>query len=198
MKYISTAIGEQETIINIDYEKQIISIYSSRSNVISLLTKVLGRPTERHAKNKSYWTGATWNIAFAEREKILKVLAIDSFVDSEIEIKHIEDKKKKVKKKDAKSVTKVKKQPKEKVIKEKKTKSTTKKIEDKQKVKSKKETTPKKNVVKKETKINKKTKEEKKIVKKETPKNKTKVKKTTKKETPSKKQAEQQLSLFDM
>lgn len=195
MKYISTAIGEQETIINIDYEKQIISIYSSRSKVISLLTKVLGRPTERHAKNKSYWTGATWNIAFAEREKILKVLAIDSFVDSEIEIKHIEDKKKKIKKKDTKSETKVKKQTKEKVVKEKKTKtkSTTKKIENKQKVKSKKETTPKKKVVKKETKIKTKIKEEKKKVKKETPK-----KKTTKKETPSKKQAEQQLSLFDM
>ncbi len=108
MKYIKTAIAEQETIINILYEEQIISVYSCRSEVITLLTKALGKPSIKHEKNKTYLTGATWNIPFADSKKLNSVLMLDVFVDKKIEVKPLKVdkrlKKEKAKKSDKNSV----------------------------------------------------------------------------------------------
>lgn len=87
MKYIRTAISEQETTINILYDEQIIKVYSSRGEVIKILTKQLGNPTIKYKKNKSYWSGASWDIEFNDIKKIEKILLFKSFIDSEIEVK---------------------------------------------------------------------------------------------------------------
>ena len=86
MKYIRTAIAEQETTVNILYDEQIIRIYSSRVEIIKILTKQLGEPTIKYKKSKTYWTGANWDISFADSKKIEKILLIKNFIDSEIEI----------------------------------------------------------------------------------------------------------------
>lgn len=97
MKYIRTAIAEQETTINVLYDEQIIKIYSSRVDVIKLLTKQLGEPTIKYKKSKSYWSGASWDIEFNDLKKIEKILIFKVFVDNGIEIK--EKKKKTISKK---------------------------------------------------------------------------------------------------
>ena len=70
MKYLETLLEEQETMINVLYDEHKIKVYSNRVEVIKNLTKALGKPTIRYKKNKTYWTGATWEIGSNEFEKI--------------------------------------------------------------------------------------------------------------------------------
>ena len=172
MKYITNSIAEQETTINVDYDNQIISIYSSRKEVIMSLTKYIGRPTERHCKNKSYWTGAVWNIPFYEKELISKIFEYAAFIDNNLKIKEPKKiVKKVVKKEEPKKVAK-------KVAKKEEPKKVAKKVAKKEE--------PKKVV--------------KKVAKKEEPKK--VVKKVAKKEKPKNKVIKEnklvQMSLFDM
>ena len=98
MKYIRTAIAEQETTVNILYDEQIIKVYSSRLEVIKILTKQLGEPTIKYKKSKSYWSGASWNIEFNDLKKIEKFLVHKIFIDPNIEIKEKNKRKKSSKK----------------------------------------------------------------------------------------------------
>ena len=74
MKYFETLLEEQETLINVLYDEHKISVYSNRVEVIKNLTKSIGKPTKRYKKNKTYWSGATWEIDFNEFEKIYTLL----------------------------------------------------------------------------------------------------------------------------
>lgn len=94
MKYIRTAIAEQETTVNILYDEQIIKIYSSRIEIIKILTKQLGEPTIKYKKSKSYWSGASWDIEFNDFKKIENFLVYKVFIDSNIEIKEKNKRKK--------------------------------------------------------------------------------------------------------
>lgn len=81
MKYIDTVLEEQETMINVLYDEHKIRIYSNRVEVIKNLTKALGKPTTRYKKNKTYWTGATWDVDFNEFEKINSLLNRDLVIE---------------------------------------------------------------------------------------------------------------------
>ena len=81
MKYFNTPIDEQESIINIIYEEQIISIYSNRVEIIENLTKLLGKPDIKYRKSKTYWSGARWNIDFNDNKRLKKVLSKDAFIE---------------------------------------------------------------------------------------------------------------------
>ena len=70
MKYFETLLEEQETLINVLYDEHKIRVYSNRIEVIKNLTKAIGKPTKRYKKNKTYWSGATWEIDFNDFEKI--------------------------------------------------------------------------------------------------------------------------------
>lgn len=134
MKYIRTAISEQETIVNFLYDEQLIKIYSSRAEVIKLLTKALGNPTIKYKKSKSYWSGASWDVEFNDIKKIEKILIFKNFVDSDIEIKEKKIRRKKDSK--TKSESKDKKEKTIKVSKKKKdTEKDKKKIDNKNKSK---------------------------------------------------------------
>lgn len=74
MNYYKTKLEEQESIINIDYLKKTINIYSSRKAVIERLTKKLGQPTKIFTTQKSV-SGASWNIPFVQKEKIRNALS---------------------------------------------------------------------------------------------------------------------------
>lgn len=69
MKFYSTSIEEQETVINIDYCSKLLRIYSSRKSVIQRLYDKLGDPTREYYINKAL-TGASWNIPFKDKKRI--------------------------------------------------------------------------------------------------------------------------------
>ena len=69
MNYYNTAIEEQETIINLSYEEKYLYIYSSSKSIIKRLIKKLGNPTKVDTI-KGLITGASWKIAFKDKEKI--------------------------------------------------------------------------------------------------------------------------------
>ena len=81
MKYLETLLEEQETMINVLYDEHKIKVYSNRVEVIKNLTKALGKPTIRYKKNKTYWTGAAWEIDFNEFEKINILLNRDLVIE---------------------------------------------------------------------------------------------------------------------
>ena len=98
MKYLDTTISEQETTINVIYDEHIISVYSNRKEVVKNLTRLLGKPTKRDRKGKTYWTGATWDLDFNEFEKINKVLNRDCFIETTFNVERKKISKPKVRK----------------------------------------------------------------------------------------------------
>lgn len=81
MKYYNTIPEEQETTINIFYDEQIIKIYSSKSEVIQKLTEEIGKPTIKHRKSRTYWSGASWEIEFKNIEIIKRMLNKEIFTE---------------------------------------------------------------------------------------------------------------------
>ena len=97
MKYFETLIEDQETTISILYDEQIIKVYSSVPSTIQNLIKILGQPTTKYKKSKTYWSGASWNIDFFELDKIQSILIRDIFIDKKTK-PIIKEEKKKTKK----------------------------------------------------------------------------------------------------
>ena len=82
MRYYKTEPAEQETTINILYKEQIIRIYSSRVETIEKLTKKIGEPDHRYKKSKTYWSGACWEIQFADIERVKEILNKEIILDA--------------------------------------------------------------------------------------------------------------------
>lgn len=98
MKFFETVLDEQETTISILYKEQLIRIYSSEYGTIQRLTKVLGRPTIKYKKSKTYWSGASWDVSFFDLDKLKDILYRDTFIDKNLKPIVKEETKKKVKK----------------------------------------------------------------------------------------------------
>ena len=90
MRYYKTEPAEQETTINILYKEQIIRIYSSRVETIEKLTKKIGEPDHRYKRSKTYWSGACWEIQFADIESGKRfpssISLINFIINGEIDI----------------------------------------------------------------------------------------------------------------
>lgn len=94
MRYYKTEQSEQETTINILYKEQIIRIYSSRVETIEILTKKIGNPTIRYKKSKTYWSGACWEVQFADIERVKEILNKEIILDDSIKVERkLEDNK---------------------------------------------------------------------------------------------------------
>ena len=93
MKYYRTEQADQETTINILYDEQIIKIYSSRPEIIKQLTNEIGEPTIKYRKSKTYWSGASWKIQFADIERVRKILNKEIIIDDEVQIERKKEKK---------------------------------------------------------------------------------------------------------
>lgn len=98
MKYFNTLIEEQETLINVLYDEQIVSIYTNRIDVIQNLTDKIGKPTKKYVKSKTYWSGASWDVCFSELNKLEGILNKELFIEKEFKTEN--KKKKKIKGKD--------------------------------------------------------------------------------------------------
>ena len=86
MRYYKTEQAEQETTINILYKEQIIRIYSSRVETIEKLTQKLGNPDIRYKKSKTYWSGACWEIQFADIERVKEILNKEIILDDKVKV----------------------------------------------------------------------------------------------------------------
>ena len=74
MKIYNTNFDEQETIVNIEYDRSKVHFYSCRKQVINKLREKLGEPT-RTFTYKGSISGASWEIGFDEKKKITSVLS---------------------------------------------------------------------------------------------------------------------------
>ena len=74
---------EQETIINIDYFKKTINVYTSRKQVGERLKKKIGEPTDKYvSNNKIYAVNYKRNLFDKDVSKFLsKMLLIGAFRD---------------------------------------------------------------------------------------------------------------------
>lgn len=69
-----TNYDEQETIVNIDYAKSILSIYTNRKNTYKKLQTKLGEPTQIFYIKSKICSG-TWSIPFNEKKKLTSILS---------------------------------------------------------------------------------------------------------------------------
>ena len=74
VKFFNTIFEEQETIINIDYSRSEISIYTCRNAVYLRLLHKLGEPNEK-AYIKNQLCGARWIISFKDKKIITSILS---------------------------------------------------------------------------------------------------------------------------
>lgn len=95
MKYFDTLLEDQETTISVLYKEQIVRIYSSEVKTIHRLVKVLGQPTNKYKKSKTYWSGASWDISFFDIDKLKEILYRDTFIDNRLKPTIKEEKKSK-------------------------------------------------------------------------------------------------------
>lgn len=130
MKYFETLIEDQETTISILYKEQMIRIYSSEPSTIHRIIKVLGQPTTKYKKTKTYWSGASWDVDFFELDKLKEILYRDTFIDKKLKpIESKEKKKTKTKKASTKQETSKNKKSESKNIRVKKAKNISKQFE---------------------------------------------------------------------
>ena len=62
-KFYNVDYEEQETVINIDYCKKELHLYSSRKAVCDRIISKIGEPTKKHYTNKKI-SGVSWTIPF--------------------------------------------------------------------------------------------------------------------------------------
>ena len=73
-KFYNTDYEEQESIINIDYSKKEICLYTNRKAVYERIIKKIGKPTkEYYTQNKI--SGASWIIPFENKKVITSILS---------------------------------------------------------------------------------------------------------------------------
>lgn len=73
-KFYDTDYEEQETIVNIDYFKSEIYLYTSRKAVYKRIEEKLGEPKKIFYVHKKI-SGAYWNIPFGDKRKLTSVLS---------------------------------------------------------------------------------------------------------------------------
>lgn len=73
-KFYNIDYEEQETIININYCKKEICLYTSRRAVYDRIIKKIGEPTRKYYTDKKI-SGANWTIPFENKRSITTILS---------------------------------------------------------------------------------------------------------------------------
>lgn len=73
-KFFNTILEEQETIINIDYGKSKVHIYTCQKTIMERLIKKIGQPSKLFYTDKKI-SGANWKIPFEDKRKITQILS---------------------------------------------------------------------------------------------------------------------------
>ena len=82
-KFRTTLKEEKETIINFDYEEEVIHLYSTNQSTCKKLLKKIGTPIKIDYVEQEI-SSMEWKIAFRDRETIRKGLSITNFVTNYI------------------------------------------------------------------------------------------------------------------
>lgn len=64
---------EEETIINVLYSENILSIYTNKVRLQKQLNKLIGEPTKEYKIKRSI-TGSLWEISLNDKTKIQKIV----------------------------------------------------------------------------------------------------------------------------
>lgn len=72
--FYNTIPEEQETIINIDYEKSTVTIYTSKKSIYNRLVKKIGNPTKHFYTNKKI-SSAKWEIPFNQKKYLTSIFS---------------------------------------------------------------------------------------------------------------------------
>lgn len=73
-KFYNTDFEEQESIINIDYCKKQLHLYTCRKSAYDRILKKLGNPTNKYYTDKKI-SGANWIIPFSDKKSITTILS---------------------------------------------------------------------------------------------------------------------------
>lgn len=73
-KFFPTLLGEQETIINVDYYAKEVSVYTCRKSVAKRLYNKLGIPDKTYSTNNKI-SGVRYFINFDDKRSLNKVLS---------------------------------------------------------------------------------------------------------------------------
>lgn len=73
-KFYNTDYEEQESIINIDYSKKQLYLYSNRKAVCDRIISKIGEPTKKYYSNNKI-SGVSWIIPFENKKAITAVLS---------------------------------------------------------------------------------------------------------------------------
>lgn len=72
--YSQVPIEEQETIINIDYSRKSVILYTSKTTLMKRLTKEIGEADKVYTtKNKI--SGKEWETNFKDKKKLSKLIS---------------------------------------------------------------------------------------------------------------------------
>lgn len=71
--YKEPNITEEETVINVLYWKEVISIYTTNVELQKQLLRILGNPTKEDVRGRSI-VASRWDIPMSEKNKISQVL----------------------------------------------------------------------------------------------------------------------------
>lgn len=70
---------ELETVVNVIYDENILSIYTNKPDLERKLNQIVGEPTKEYKIKRSI-AGSTWEIPLTDKSKIAKViLKVDLF-----------------------------------------------------------------------------------------------------------------------
>lgn len=73
-KFYNTEYEEQESLINIDYCKKQLCLYTNRKAVYDRIIKKLGNPTIKYYTDKKI-SSAIWYIPFKSKKDITSILS---------------------------------------------------------------------------------------------------------------------------
>lgn len=73
-KFYNTIPEEQETIINIDYAKSKVIVYTCQKTVYERFLKKIGQPVNKYYTNKKI-SGGNWEISFEDKKGINQILS---------------------------------------------------------------------------------------------------------------------------
>ena len=80
-KFYNTDYEEQETIVNVDYYKKVVSLYTSRKAVYERIVKKIGEPTKKYYTDKRI-SGANWVIPFKDKKRLANIFSRPTIIGS--------------------------------------------------------------------------------------------------------------------
>ena len=67
-------------------DKNISKTLSEQGKIFEKLTKKIGEPDHKYKRSKTYWSGACWEIQFADIERVKEILNKEIILDDKVKV----------------------------------------------------------------------------------------------------------------